>query len=86
MARRPGSGVRGMLQGISGSARRMQGQRPGDYAVRITCGTDTATLPFSVIDLRGPRDALGSVPGASGGFFDQDDEGATRSDDGERDR
>ena len=85
-ARRPGSGVRGMLQGLSGSARRMQGQRPGDYAVRITCGKDTATLPFSVVDLRGPRDALGSVPGASDGFFEEDDEGATRNDDGERDR
>ncbi len=61
IARGPG-GVRGFLQGVSGS-RRNPGQRVGQFAVRITCGKDSATLPFAVHDLRGPRDALGPVPG-----------------------
>ena len=81
-ARGPG-GVRGFLQGVSGS-RRNGGQRAGDFAVRITCGKDSATLPFSVHDLRGPRDAMGPAPGIGSRPEQEDDE--RNVDEEERDR
>ena len=77
-----GPGMRGLLQGVSGS-RRNTGQRPGDFAVRITCGEQNATMPFSVRDLRGPRDAMGSVPGAGERATDELQQEAATSDEGE---
>ena len=55
----------------------------GDFAVRITCGEQNATMPFSVRDLRGPRDAMGSVPGAGERATDELQQEAATSDEGE---
>ncbi len=46
------------LAGIADQAMRrgrQQGQRPGDFAVRIRLGEDSQTLPFSVLDERAGR-------------------------------
>ncbi len=58
-----GAGVRDFLAN-AGRGRRQQGQRAGQFAVRIRCGEESTTLPFEVLDLRGPRGALGPVPAA----------------------
>lgn len=39
------------------------GQRPGRFAVRVTLGEQSTTLPFAVHDAREPSSALGGVAG-----------------------
>lgn len=67
----PGGGGGGFGGGRN---RQSPNQRPGAFAVRITRGSDAATLPFTVQDRRGPRDTVGGVPGLGGteGAFDED--------------
>ncbi len=52
--------------GPFGGRGRAQGQRPGQFAVRIRLGEQTSTQPFTVRDARGQRDSLGAVPGNGG--------------------
>ncbi|MEQ1631031.1 MAG: glycosyl hydrolase [Planctomycetota bacterium] len=78
-----GAAVRDFLASAS-RGRRQQGQRAGQFAVRITCGETTSTQPFEVLDLRGPRDALGAVQSSSDGDFGDDER--DEREDGERDR
>ncbi|MEO6594771.1 MAG: hypothetical protein ABIP94_08465, partial [Planctomycetota bacterium] len=39
------------------------GPRPGAFAVRITCGDQSSTLAFRVLDRRGTSSVIGSWPG-----------------------
>jgi photosystem II stability/assembly factor-like uncharacterized protein len=79
--RGPGAGGGGG-GGRGGGARRQGGQRAGLFAVRIRLQDHSATLPFSVQDLRGPRDALGAVAAAGAADEDFGDDDA-EADDGE---
>lgn len=67
-----GQGARGGLSGFSRGGRQSQGQRGGSFAVRIRHGENSATMPFMVNDLRGPRSAIGGVPGVGTGTLDEE--------------
>jgi len=66
-----GQGLRGGMSGFGRGGRQGQGQRGGSFAVRIRNGERSATLPFTVRDLRGPRSAIGGVPGVGTGADDE---------------
>lgn len=69
---RPGQGGQGG-GGFPGLGRPGGGMRAGSYAVTIQCGEASATMPFSVVDRRGPASLLGAVPGYGIDLSDDDD-------------
>lgn len=58
-----GQGGQGAQGGFPGFGRGASGMRPGSFAVTIQCGEASSTMPFRVIDRRGPASVLGGLPG-----------------------
>jgi hypothetical protein len=68
-------GAQGGGQGGGGpGGQRGGGLRPGHFAVTIACGEEHTTMPFTIVDRRGPAAVLGGVPalGASEGEPDEE--------------
>jgi len=56
-------GFGGFGGGFGGRGGGRGGPRGGQFAVQIALGDQKRTLPFRIVDLRGPRSAIGGTPG-----------------------
>jgi hypothetical protein len=75
----PGGQGQGQGQGQGGNpfqgfGRGGGGVRPGQFAVTITHGEESATMAFTVVDRRGPASLIGGVPGIGAETGDEERE------------